>query len=85
MSADDFALLDAYAREVGRRIHWEMHFRRVDGDPDFAGITAGARQVFIAEPARLRDLTRADVESVLDALKAGTRRIVDRDGYPHLI
>ena len=84
LSADDVAVLDAHARGVGRRIHWEMHFQ-VDGDPEFAGVTAGARHVFIVGPSRLSELTRSDVESVLDALMAGTRRLVDRDGYPRLI
>lgn len=85
LSADEVALLDAYARDVGWGIHWEMHFRLVDDDPASAGITAGARHVFITAPARLSDLTREDVESVLVALKTGARRIIDRDGSPHLI
>ncbi|SBS77467.1 conserved hypothetical protein [uncultured Mycobacterium sp.] len=84
LSADDIARLDARAREVGRRLHWEMHFQ-TDDDPAFAGVTAGARHVFIMGPARLSDLTRESVEAILDALAAGTRRIVDGDGVPHLI
>lgn len=78
------AWLDARARTVGRRIHWEMHFR-VDDDSATAGVTAGARHVFIVGPARLSDLTREQVVAVLDALMDGTRRIIDRDGCPHLI
>jgi hypothetical protein len=57
------------------------HFQ-ADVDPAFAGVTAGAHHVFIVGPTRLSDLTEAEVESVLDALMAGTRRIVDEDGYP---
>ena len=60
-----------------------MHFQ-ADGDPEFAGVTAGASHVFIVGPARVADLTKADVESVLDALMTGTRRINDRDGRPPL-
>jgi hypothetical protein len=84
LSAHDVAMLDAHARAVGQCVHWEMHFQ-ADVDPAFAGVTAGAHHVFIVGPTRLSDLIRADVESVLDALMAGTRRIVDGDGYPHLI
>lgn len=84
LSVDDIAVLDAHARAVGERIGWEMHFQ-ADVDPAFVGVTAGAHHVFVVGPARLSQLTRADVESVLDALMAGTRRLVDRDGYPHLI
>jgi hypothetical protein len=84
LSAHEIALLDARAREVGQRLHWEMHFQ-TDGDPAVAGVTAGARHMFIMGPARLSDLTRESVEAGLDALAAGTRRIVDEDGVPHLI
>lgn len=83
MSADDVARLDARAREVGRHLHWEMHFK-TDADTGLAGVTAGARHVFVVGPAPLTDLTREGVEEVLDALAAGIRRIEDRNGFPHL-
>jgi hypothetical protein len=83
MSADDVARLDARAREVGRHLHWEMHFQ-ADEDTALAGVTAGARHVFIVGPASLSDLTKEGVEAVLDALMDGTRRLVEEDGVPHL-
>jgi hypothetical protein len=77
-------VLNARARDVGRRLGWQLHFR-ADSDPGFVGLTAGAKHVFVLGPVPLTDLHRADIESLLDELQHGTRRIIDGDGNPHLI
>jgi hypothetical protein len=83
LSADQIASLNARARAVGNRIGWELRFE-ADEDPEFAGLTAGARHTFVVGPKRLVDLALDDVVLVLDALLLGSRRILDED-VPRLV
>jgi hypothetical protein len=81
---DDIRKRDARACEVGERIGWELHFT-VAPDPDFAGLTAGANQVFVPGPSRLDDLLVHDIDLTLDRLEQGEQRIVtDGNGDPRL-
>lgn len=83
LSSDDVASLNARARAVGNRIGWELRFVATD-DPRFAGLTAGARQVFVVGPTQLVDLSEDDIIDILDALARGTRRILDEE-VPRLV
>ena len=83
LSSDDVASLTARARAVGNRIGWELRFAAAE-DPQFVGLTAGARQVFVVGPTQLVDLSVDDVIEILDALARGTRRILDEE-VPRLI
>jgi hypothetical protein len=85
LSANDIALLDARARAVGERIGWEMHFQ-VAANPEFVGLTAGAKHIFVIGPARLADLAAHDINLTLDTLERRERKIVeDEDGDPRLV
>jgi hypothetical protein len=77
-------VLNARARDVGRRIGWQLHFRAAS-DREFVGLTAGASHIFVLGPVAPSDIRRTDVESILDELLRGVRRIIDGDGDPRLI
>jgi hypothetical protein len=83
LRADEIASLNARARTVGNRIGWELRFE-AEEDPEFAGLTAGARHTFVVGPTRLADLAFDEIVSVLDALLRGSRRILD-DDVPRLV
>jgi hypothetical protein len=78
LGPDQIASLNARARAVGDRIGWELRFE-ADENPEFAGLTAGARHVFVVGPQRLVDIVFEDIVLVLDALLRGTRCILDED------
>lgn len=85
VSASTIALLDARANDVGLHISWEMHLRP-GANPESFGLTAGACQSFIYGPVRLDSAAVAAINSILDALLGGERRIVeDRQGNPRLV
>ncbi|MEV3903441.1 hypothetical protein AB0K11_14045 [Mycobacterium sp. NPDC050551] len=84
LTRDDIAVLESMARNVGDKLGWELHFQAAT-DPEFAGLTAGARHVFITEPARIADSNRHSVTKVLDALRLGRCRItLNANGTPGL-
>jgi hypothetical protein len=85
LTADGIRKLDARARAVGERVGWELHFT-VAQNPDFVGLAAGAKQVFVLGPSPLADLLVHDVDLTLDRLERGERRIVpDENGDPRLL
>jgi hypothetical protein len=83
LSSDDVASLNARARAVGNRIGWELRFAAAE-DPRFAGLTAGAKQVFVVGPTQLADLSLDDIIEILDSLARGTSRILDEE-IPRLV
>jgi hypothetical protein len=78
LSADQIARLNARARAVGERIGWELRFEAAE-NPEYAGLTAGARHIFVFGPKMVADTEFDDVVAVLDALMRGSRRILDED------
>lgn len=84
LQPEDVQRLNERAREVGRRIGWELRFR-VAPNLEYVGVTAGPEQVFVLGPAKLSDLAAHDIELDLDALERGDRVIrPDEDGDPRL-
>ncbi|WP_264069338.1 hypothetical protein [Mycolicibacterium komossense] len=83
LSAEEIASLNARARVVGNRIGWELRFAAAE-NPDFAGLTAGAKQVFVVGPANVADLVVHDIIEILDGLLRGSRRILDEE-VPRLV
>ena len=85
LTDEDVLALDRRAREVGRRIGWDLQFV-VAGNPEFVGLVAGADQIVVLGPSRIADLAVHEIDLALDALQRGDRRIVlDEDGDPRLI
>lgn len=83
LTSDDVSRLDARAREVGRKIGWEMRFV-VAPNPEYVGVTAGPN-VFVLGPKKLAELAAHDIELDLDALERGERQIrPDEAGDPTL-
>ncbi|CAN5366172.1 hypothetical protein BH09ACT8_BH09ACT8_04820 [soil metagenome] len=83
LSSEDIASLNARARAVGNRIGWELRFVAAE-NPQFAGLTAGAKHAFVIGPTHLNDLGVDEMVDVLDALVRGTRRILD-EVIPRLV
>ena len=83
LSINDIASLNARARAVGNRIGWELRFAAAE-NPQFAGLTAGAKHAFVVGPKLLSDLAVTDVVEILDGLVCGTRRILDEE-VPRLV
>jgi hypothetical protein len=62
-----------------------MHFQ-VAPNPEFIGLTAGAKHIFVVGPSRLADLAAHEIDLTLDELERGSRRIIlDEDGDPRLV
>lgn len=83
LGVDDIASLNARARAVGNRIGWELRFAAAE-NPQFGGLTAGAKHVFVVGPTQLDALSVDEVVEILDALVCGTRRILDEE-VPRLV
>lgn len=84
LTPEDITHLNDRAKEVGRKIGWQMQFV-VAPNPDYVGVTAGPDHVFVLGPAKLSDLAAHDIELDLDALDRGDRELrADEDGDPRL-
>ncbi|TCJ21656.1 hypothetical protein [Nocardioides jejuensis] len=83
LTEDEVTRLDDRAREVGRRVGWDLKFV-VAPNPEFVGLAVGS--IFIKGLDRLNDLAYLDIDLDLDAIERGDRRIVfDEDGDPRLL
>lgn len=91
LTPNDIDALDQLAKNVGKKINWDLRFR-VAPNPEYIGVTAAPTDeddpshIFIIGPHKLADLGAHDIELDLALLENGERRIVlDEDGDPRLI
>jgi hypothetical protein len=85
LNSDEVAALDQRAREVGRRIGWELLFA-VMPNSESVGLCAGSDRIVILGPSRISDLAVHEIDLALDGLQRGERHIIlDEDGDPRLV
>ena len=78
LDADDVAMLDKHARQIGDVVGWDLRFAQAP-DSELVGLAADG--VFIYGPKRVDEMTSRDVGMDLDQIAVGSRLVVaEEDG-----
>lgn len=90
-SPDDIARVNVRARNIGAAIGWSLHLT-AGPDQSFVALTADtiddhleSHRIVVWGPKRAAEFDLSEVESFLDDLEEGRRRIlVDDEGEPRV-